>query len=808
MAEKQWFEYGIGERAPGFEEFAAPDPHDDETVAVISPTGERGTVKRGELPLKLRAGFELESPEGTEFRRAQKRQEGRAFRTGLETFADTVTFGGTTALADDQQKQEMRERRAVHPGSALAGTVAGAVVPIGAASAASAAGRLAKGAVGAGRLGTVAGLAAEGGVFGLGQGLSELALSEDPVTAERALATIGSNVLFGAAFGAGVGSAGSLLAEGANAARNGMRAMAGRFASDEATAAFAAKYGHIPDDVLKMDLKNLGKATDEEILRLRTEADAAIPKDSVLRYSAAEINAAKKVAQAEARTALRAESKAVVDDLLRYADETDAAFKAAEKELKINGLGKSNDKIRKALDDPKGWLDSDFQPLNMLSKLRAQETKLVKAAAAELSPAAREAVDALVESNRAAQGRLQKFTDAIAKPSSARLDELAEAARTLPDREAMKAARPTSDRLKILDEARESFTDRAAMQREAAKSGLVEKMGTKVAKATATSALTGGAMALGVPGLVAFPLGAAVAEAGVNAIVKRFGGRLARGARQTDEALAAGVKKFFQRGERGARAAAPTVAKTLGAVTFATPEQVAQNPGRPTGKTSNPKVREFRKRAEELNSVVNWGPDGKAKASIPAMQQVTDRLAGVMQLSPKLADEMAMAAARRLEFLANKLPKKPGEPDMPVGPDTWVPSDMQLSEFARYVDAVENPTAVIDRMASSTMTPEDAEALKAVYPGLYDQVRGQIMDKLPELRETLPYEKRLMLSIFFEVPVDPAMSPGVLSQLQGNYANEPDTEGGTQPAPAKFTSLRGNFAPQPTPSQARGSTPV
>jgi hypothetical protein len=126
---------------------------------------------------------------------------------------------------------------------------------------------------------------------------------------------------------------------------------------------------------------------------------------------------------------------------------------------------------------------------------------------------------------------------------------------------------------------------------------------------------------------------------------------------------------------------------------------------------------------------------------------------------------------------------------------------MDMAKFARYIEATEDPQGVLDRMASGKMTPEDAEAFKAVYPEMYAEVQDAIMARLPELQETLPYQKRLMLSIFFDRPVDPAMDPAVLGVLQGNYANEPGTEGGTQAPPARFASLRGNNPPKPTPAQ-------
>jgi hypothetical protein len=106
---------------------------------------------------------------------------------------------------------------------------------------------------------------------------------------------------------------------------------------------------------------------------------------------------------------------------------------------------------------------------------------------------------------------------------------------------------------------------------------------------------------------------------------------------------------------------------------------------------------------------------------------------------------------------------------------------MEIAAFARYAAAAEDPASVLERVADTTVTPEDAEALREVYPELYNETRASIVAKIPELRETLPYGKKLALSILFGVPVDPSMEPRIVRVLQGQYEAEPGTEGGVTP---------------------------
>ncbi len=116
--------------------------------------------------------------------------------------------------------------------------------------------------------------------------------------------------------------------------------------------------------------------------------------------------------------------------------------------------------------------------------------------------------------------------------------------------------------------------------------------------------------------------------------------------------------------------------------------------------------------------------------------------------------------------------------------------------------SVEDPGGIEERLASGQVTPEDAEVMREVYPERYANIVASIVEQLPKLRGTLPYSRRLALSIFSGVPVDAAMNPRILSVLQQTYTTEEGSEQGTQapkPKPA-FGSVKSQDA---TPSEQR-----
>jgi hypothetical protein len=98
--------------------------------------------------------------------------------------------------------------------------------------------------------------------------------------------------------------------------------------------------------------------------------------------------------------------------------------------------------------------------------------------------------------------------------------------------------------------------------------------------------------------------------------------------------------------------------------------------------------------------------------------------------------------------------------------------------------------------------------MRALYPEMMQHFINTVSTELPTLQKTLPYERRLSLSLFSGIPVDPALDPRVFSFLQGQFAAEPGTAGGTQAPQAQpqFGSLKKSIdAPTPAQTRAQGA---
>lgn len=158
-----------------------------------------------------------------------------------------------------------------------------------------------------------------------------------------------------------------------------------------------------------------------------------------------------------------------------------------------------------------------------------------------------------------------------------------------------------------------------------------------------------------------------------------------------------------------------------------------------------------------------------ARATAPgAVRAAIERRIGASD--PTLVASIANVEERKLAFLDSKAPK-PDRPASPLGGDEWGPSPAALARWARYLDAAHDPAGVLERLADhGEITPEAAETLRVVYPELYAEARNRLFEVVERDPETLPYVRRVQLSVLFDAALDPSMDPAYVRFLQEGYA--------------------------------------
>lgn len=222
-----------------------------EMFPVVSPdTGEIEMVPGDAATRRLQSGWQLPSQEADISRHYAATREQKygdsPLLAGILGGARGLSLGTSDALiralGGDEAGEVLSGVREQHPGVSLGTELAGAVIPaiatggsgaLGAAARvtpaglATRAGLVTEEALLAGTAGSRAakvaasagGEAVAGGLFGGGVGLTEAALSEDPITVENLLGEVGMGAILGAGVGAATGAATAGLREGLLARR-------------------------------------------------------------------------------------------------------------------------------------------------------------------------------------------------------------------------------------------------------------------------------------------------------------------------------------------------------------------------------------------------------------------------------------------------------------------------------------------------------------------------------------------------------------------------------------------------------------
>lgn len=198
---------------------------DEARINVVGPDGWTGSIPLSSLEQAKQMGYQVESGESIHGRQLEQKYGDSPVSSGLEGLARGATFGLSDSVLPSfgVSEEGLRERKARNPLAAGIGEAGGFVATAALTGGSSLAGAAGEAAFAGSGLLARAGAAAvrtglEGGTFGLGQGISDVALAKDPMSAEAIVGQISHRVLVGAGLGAAAGAGVSLAAGGLGAA--------------------------------------------------------------------------------------------------------------------------------------------------------------------------------------------------------------------------------------------------------------------------------------------------------------------------------------------------------------------------------------------------------------------------------------------------------------------------------------------------------------------------------------------------------------------------------------------------------------
>ena len=302
---------------------------------------------------------------------------------------------------------------------------------------------------------------------------------------------------------------------------------------------------------------------------------------------------------------------------------------------------------------------------------------------------------------------------------------------------------PTSDRLHSMGALSKLTHDvklKPGRTKRSMLNGLVVSAGARAA-ARGGSYAARGLAGSGLGGAVAGGVAAASGYHAVHALANLVGGAGGR----IKSAVTKLAKGTSYAANKLARPASLTAAYLLRQSSFEyQPDKAGSKPVRKTLQEA------FLDRAEELTRAAS-NPDATQKA-------IHDDLAGLRMVAPGVADELEMLSLKVPLYLAGKMPKDPGSV-IRFGKSLWRPSDYEVLQFGEHMRGAMAPIEVYEEALEGTITPQAAEAVRTLYPRLFEQMQLEIMSRSDELRGKLDLQSEVRISVLTDVPVTSVMRP-------------------------------------------------
>ena len=134
--------------------------------------------------------------------------------------------------------------------------------------------------------------------------------------------------------------------------------------------------------------------------------------------------------------------------------------------------------------------------------------------------------------------------------------------------------------------------------------------------------------------------------------------------------------------------------------------------------------------------------------------------------APEVASDFRTTLLKTIQYLASKAPKEkvlsPGMPPVP-------PSRAEVNTFNRYINAIKDPTSILDDAYNGTLTPEAVDAVRTIYPETYAAMQTSIMQQIGNMAK-IPYKRRIQISALLGHDVTGTMSPSIVMTAQQAYA--------------------------------------
>ena len=161
---------------------------------------------------------------------------------------------------------------------------------------------------------------------------------------------------------------------------------------------------------------------------------------------------------------------------------------------------------------------------------------------------------------------------------------------------------------------------------------------------------------------------------------------------------------------------------------------------------------------------------------------------------PDHAQALAQSSMNAVNYLNSLRPNNPKlsplDSDIPV-------SKAQTSAYHRQLEIAEQPLMAIEHAKDGTLLPQDVQTLKTIYPNFYNKMSQEIMNAMGDhisKENAVPYRLKQSLSLLLGQPLDSTMTPQAIQSIQAMYAPKPQAPQGAPKRAPKNTNKMGKIS--------------
>lgn len=150
------------------------------------------------------------------------------------------------------------------------------------------------------------------------------------------------------------------------------------------------------------------------------------------------------------------------------------------------------------------------------------------------------------------------------------------------------------------------------------------------------------------------------------------------------------------------------------------------------------------------------------------VDELTDGLAEVQEHAPDLHGKMVQQTYKVVGYLQSKLPGTIGA--SLTRPEGSPPNALAVRQFALYFSAATDPTSVMGDLANNRARKEQIDTLREVWPDVYEDLKGKVIEQLSQGRPTVAQRTRLDLLFDLGEGLDRGLSPRLVQALAAHRA--------------------------------------